>query len=141
MADQSCSSCGKALATGDVLYNERGDIVCTGCNEKAGLLGNETRAAKNVKIAAITSAVAGAAALVAMGIAFVLAFWAAAIASVSSGVFAINGVSGVGSERFVKYLTSRDKTVIWVCSALGFAFTGYAAVVLRLHPWTGFTGG
>jgi uncharacterized Zn finger protein (UPF0148 family) len=58
MADGTCSSCGKALATADILYNDRGDVVCGDCSVKADIKGDEKRAANNVKIAALTCLVA-----------------------------------------------------------------------------------
>ncbi len=55
MADTACSSCGKALATGDVLYNPQGVVICADCSTKAEIQGDEKRAAGNIRIAAYTS--------------------------------------------------------------------------------------
>jgi hypothetical protein len=128
MADSACSSCGKALATSDILYNTQGNVVCVECNAKADLQGDEQRAARNIKLAAITCAVAGVAGFIALGIAFGLAFWPSVIACIASGMFALNGLHGPGAARFVAYLTKTDKLVIWVCCGLGFALTAYEAL-------------
>jgi len=124
MAD-TCSSCGKTLAPSDVLYNDQGNVICAECTAKADIQGDERRAAKNIKLAAITCAIAGVAGFVALGIAFGLAFWPSAVLCIVSGLFAINGLHGPGAARFVAYLTPGDKLVIWVCCAIGGALTAY----------------
>jgi len=139
MADSACSSCGKALATSDILYNDQGNIICVECSAKADIQGDEKRAARNIKVAAMTCAAAGIAGFVALGIGFGLAFWPSVIVCVASAIFALNGLHGPGAERFVKYLTGGDRIVIYVGSAIGLALTTYEALIfggyVHFTPW------
>ncbi|HEY1551580.1 MAG TPA: hypothetical protein VGG28_27320 [Kofleriaceae bacterium] len=127
----TCTGCGIELATADVLYTTRGDVVCVKCNDKAELAGDEDKAAQNIKRAAIVSAIGGVFGFGAISVAFVLGFYAAAIITVSSGVFAINGLMGSDSARFAKLLTRRDRTITWIALAIGLAATIYEALVFN----------
>jgi hypothetical protein len=127
----TCTGCGAQLATADVLYNTRGDAVCAACSDKAGLADDELKAARNIRRAALVSAVAGVFGFCAISVAFVLGFYAAAIITVSSGVFAVNGMMGSDSARFAKLLTKQDRIVTWTCLAIGAACTIYEALVFN----------
>jgi hypothetical protein len=130
MADTTCTTCGKALAQADILYNTSGNVVCLDCSTKAEIKGDEGRAARNIKIAAFTCIGAAIVGFLAFGVGFGLGFWPSAIASVASGVFALNGIAGPGSEKFVAYLSGTDKTLIWVCTLIGFAITAFEVLVI-----------
>ncbi len=119
------------FVTADVLYNERGDVVCAACTEKAGLAGDERKAAQNIKRAAIVAAVGGGFGAAALAVVFMLGFYVAAVVTISSGVFAINGMMGANSERFAKLLTPRDRMVTWIGIAIGLAATIYEALVFN----------
>jgi hypothetical protein len=124
MAESICSGCAKALAPSDVLYTGEAKIVCADCSGKAEISRDEARSARNIKRAALTCLVAallGFAALVTM---FALGFWACAIISVSAGLFAANSMISNG-ERFLRYLSAVDKTVIWVCTLVGLGIAGF----------------
>jgi hypothetical protein len=135
----TCTGCGAQLATADVLYNERGDVVCAACTEKAGLAGDELKAARNIKRAALVSAVGGVFGFCALSVAFGLGFYAGAIAAVSSGLFAVNGMIGSDSARFTKLLTASDRSVTWTGVAIGLGLSAYETLafagVLPFHSW------
>jgi DNA-directed RNA polymerase subunit RPC12/RpoP len=139
MADTTCSTCGKALAQPEILYNTSGNVVCLDCSTKAEIKGDEGRAARNIKIAAFTCLGTAVVSFLAFGVGFGLGFWPAAIAAVASGVFAINGIAGPGAEKFVAYLSKTDKTLVWVCTAIGFAFIAYEVLAMggaiHFKPW------
>ena len=137
MADATCSSCGKALATSDILYNTRGDVVCVECNAKADIVGDEKRAANNIRIAAITCFLAGGAALAAFFVDFGLGFIAGGVISVTAGFFAMNGMAGKGAAKFVAYLSPSAKTVVWVLALGGLAIDFFMLLcwgdVIHIH--------
>lgn len=139
MTTVACSSCGKALAQSDVLYDTEARVVCADCAGKAEIRGDERRAARNIKIAAITSAIAGVVAFFALGTGVGLAFWPAIITAAASGVFAVNGMAGSGAERFVAYLTPGERITTWVCAGIGFALAAYELLAIGgkvpFHMW------
>ncbi len=124
MAETACSSCGKALGPSDILYNEQALVVCADCTMKAQIVGDEKNAARNIRIAAYTCLVAGLFGFAALKVAFSLGFYAAAIASVASGLFAGQGMIN-GDERFLSKLTSAQRITIWICTGLGLAIAAY----------------
>jgi predicted RNA-binding Zn-ribbon protein involved in translation (DUF1610 family) len=118
VADATCASCGKGLASNDVLYTGEAKIVCAECAGKAEISRDEARSARNIKRAALTCLVAALLGLAALMTMFALGFWACAVISVSAGLFAGNSMISNG-ERFLRYLSPVDKTVIWVCTLGG----------------------
>jgi hypothetical protein len=137
----TCTGCGAQLATADVLYNERGEVVCAACTEKAGLADDERKAGRNIKRAALASAVGGVFGFCALSVAFGLGFYVGAIAAVSSGLFALNGLVGADADRFTKTMTASDRAVTWIGLAIGLglsvyetlAFAGVAPFRLWIH--------
>jgi hypothetical protein len=138
MADGTCSSCGKALATADILYNDRGDVVCSDCAAKADIKGDEGRAANNIKIAAITCLAGAIFAGSAFFVGFGLGFFSAGVISVAAGFFALNGLAGPGAEKFVAYLSPAAKSTAWVCVSLGVAIDIFVTMcwgdVIHIRP-------
>lgn len=135
----ACATCGKQLALADVLYDERGEVTCATCTEKAGLAGDERKAGRNIKIAAISSAIGAVVAFCALSTAFGLGFYVGGIAAVSSGLFALNGMVGSGSERFASLLSRRDRIVTWIGIAIGLGLSAYLTLALfglvPFHLW------
>ena len=124
MSEAICSGCTKALAPGDVLYTGEAKIVCAECAGKAEISRDEASSARNIKRAALTclvAAVLGFGSLITM---FGLGFWACAIISVGAGLFAANSMISNG-ERFLRYLSAADKTVIWVCTLAGLGIAAF----------------
>jgi hypothetical protein len=126
----TCSGCGVALATADVLYNERGEVVCVACNETAEIARDERNAGRNIERAGVVSAIAGVFGFCALGVGFGLGFWVGAILAVSSGLFALNGMIGGDAARFTKSLTASDRTITWIGLAIGLGLAGYQALVI-----------
>jgi hypothetical protein len=139
MTTAACSACGKSLAQSDVLYDTEARVVCADCAGKAEIRGDERRAARNIKIAGITSAIAGVVAFFALGTGVGLAFWPAIVTTAASGVFAVNGMAGPGAARFVAYLTPGERVTTWVSTGIGFALGAYELLAIGgkvpFHMW------
>jgi hypothetical protein len=122
----------------DILYNERGDVVCSECAAKADIQGDEKRAANNIKIASITCLLGAIFAGAAFFVGFGLGFLAAGVISVAAGMFALNGIAGQGAAKFVAYLTPAAKTTIWVCTGIGIAIDVFVTLcwgdVIHIRP-------
>jgi hypothetical protein len=119
MTEQACSRCGKSLAAADVLYAPDASVICGECSAKAEIVRDEGRAAGNLRKAAWSSLGSGVLAFfgpIAMVGVITYFFIAGAIVS---AIFALTGVSS-GNERFTKYLTSSQRTMIWVCCMTAF---------------------
>ena len=101
-----------------MLYTDEAKIVCADCAGKAEISRDEGRSARNIKRAALTCLVAALLGLAALVTMFVVGFWASAVISVAAGLFAANSMLTNG-ERFLRYLSAVDKTVIWVCTVVG----------------------
>jgi len=124
-----CSSCGQALATADILYTEDARVVCLACSSKREIVRDEQRAARNIKIAAFTCLGAALFGFGSFAIGFGLFFYAAAIVSVASGIYA-GGALINGHDRFTQHMTSADKTLAWICTGLGLAVAGFETLVI-----------
>jgi hypothetical protein len=135
----ACATCSKELATADVLYDERGEVICATCTEQAGLARDERKAGRNVKVAGITSAVGAVFGFLALVTGFGLGFYVGAIAAISSGLFALNGLVGSGSARFTKLMSKADITVTWIGLAIGFGLSAYETLgmvgVVTIRLW------
>ncbi|HEX4453733.1 MAG TPA: hypothetical protein VH143_22840 [Kofleriaceae bacterium] len=135
----TCTGCGTELATADVLYSPRGEVVCAACTDKAGLADDERKAGRNIRRAAVVSAVGGVFGFCALSVAFGLGFYAGAIAAVSSGLFALNGLVGADAERFTKTMTASDRGVAWIGLAIGLGLSIYETLafagVMPFHLW------
>ena len=129
MADAICSGCNKPLAAHDVLYTAEAKIVCAECNGKAEISRDESRSARNIKRAAFTCLGAALFGLACMMMMFALGFWPCAIISVASGLFAANSMISNG-ERFLRYLTAFDKTLIWVCTLAGLGIAAFETLAM-----------
>jgi hypothetical protein len=124
MSESICSGCNKALAPGDVLYTDQAKIICVECAGKAEISRDEASSARNIKRAALTclvAAILGFGSLITM---FSLGFWACAVISVGAGLFAANSMISNG-ERFLRYLSPADKTMIWVCTLGGLGIAAF----------------
>jgi hypothetical protein len=129
MAQAICSGCNQPLATGDVLYTDEAQIVCAACAGKAEISRDEARSARNIKRAAVTCLAAAVLSFGALITMFGLGFWACAIISVSAGLFAANSMISNG-ERFLRYLSAADKTVIWVCTLAGLGIAAFETLAM-----------
>ncbi len=119
--DATCTSCGKAIATAEIVYTEQAKIVCTPCSLAREITRDAGRAARNIKISAVTALLAGVFGLGGMAIDFALFFYAGAIISIGATLLAWRPFVLPGSERFTKYLTKADRTVIFACAGLALA--------------------
>ena len=128
MSTTACSSCGKALAPSDILYTEDAKVVCVECSTKREIVRDEKGAARNIRMASFTCL--GAAL-------FGLFFYAGAIISIASGVFAGQAIMSAGDERFTKHISPGEKTVIIACTVLGLAISSFETLVmLGVIEWT-----
>lgn len=130
--DASCTSCGKAISGAEIVYTENAKIVCSTCSLDREIKRDEGRAARNIKISAITALLAGIFGFGGMWIDFSLFFYAGAVISVAAAIFAWKPFVLPGSERFTQYLTKADRTVIFICAGL--------AVVIALLELLGIKG-
>ncbi len=62
--------------------------------------------------------------LAALKVAFGLGFYAAAIISVASAIFAGQAMIG-GDERFLSKLTPAQRITIWICTGIGLLIAAY----------------
>jgi hypothetical protein len=125
METQACSMCGKALSGSDILYTEDARVVCNGCSAKAEISRDEGRAARNIKGAAWSCLGASVFAW------FFNPFFIVNIAALLSGIFAIKSVLP-GNERFTRYLSPGERTMIWVVTIIGFVLTGLELLVFLI---------
>jgi hypothetical protein len=129
-AMETCVGCQKSLALGDVLYNENGQVVCSECTDKAGIVGDEKKAAGNIKKAAFTCVGLAVLSLACMAAGFGLGFWPSAIAGVLAGLFVMSSLFVGNNDRFTKYLSAADKTTILVCTLIGLGICSYETLAL-----------
>lgn len=125
----SCSSCGTALATADILYTEDARIVCLACSSKREIARDEKRAARNVKLSSFTCLGAAIFGFASFAIGFGLFFYAAAVVSIASGVYAGNALIN-GHDRVTQHMTPADKAIAWACTGLGLAIAGFETLVI-----------
>ena len=130
---EPCTVCGTPLAPTDVLYTAEAKVVCAACNDKADLLDTDKRAARNIVRAAWGSVGAGVAAMLGpLAMLGIITYMFVAIAWVSAG-FAVQSLGrSADNDRFTKHLSSAQRSLVWVCSTIGFALgalaaSGYAA--------------
>lgn len=108
--DATCSTCGRPISGGDVLYSPEGATLCPACNAGRELLDADKRAAANIKASAWS----------ALGLAilslFLNPFFLVTIAAVSSGVYAIKSLQP-DNERFAKHVASSRITIMFAAIA------------------------
>ena len=114
--------CGKAISGSDILYTEDARVVCNACSATAEISRDEGRAARNIKTAAWTCLGASVFAW------FFNPFFLVNVGAILSGIFAIKSVLP-GNERFTKYLTGGERTMIWVVTIIGLVLTGLELIV------------
>jgi hypothetical protein len=135
----SCSSCGTTLALADVLYTEDARIVCGACNTKREIVRDEKGAARNIRLASFTCLGAALFGFAAFAVGFGLFFYAGAIISVASGIFAGQAILSSGEARFTKHISPGEKVVIIACTGLGLAIASFETlVILDVIEWTPF---
>ena len=136
-AMSTCSSCGKALAAADVLYTEDAKIVCTACNVKQEIVRDEKGAARNIRMAAFTCLGAALFGFAAFSVGYGLFFYAGAIISIASGIFAGQAILSAGDERFTKHISPAEKIVIIAATVIGLAISSFETlVILGVIEWT-----
>jgi hypothetical protein len=132
MSTTNCSSCGKTLATADILYTEDAQVVCVDCQGKREIVRDEKGAARNIRIASFTCLGAGLFGFGAFAIGIGLFFYAAGAISVAAGFFVLNGMYGGGKkdEQFTKHISTSERTVILVCTYAGLAIALFEVLVI-----------
>ena len=139
MSTQACTSCGKALAPTDVLYTEDAKIVCVECSTKREIVGDEKRAARNIRMASFTCLGAALLGFASFAVGYGLFFYAGAIISFASGIFAGQAILSASDDRFTKHISPGEKTVIIACTVIGLALSSFETlVILDVIPWTPF---
>jgi hypothetical protein len=132
-----CSSCGKALAAADILYTDEAKIVCVECSTKREIVRDEKGAARNIRMASFTCLGAALFGFAAFAVGYGLFFYAGAIISVASGIFAGQAILSAGDERFTKHISPGEKTVIIICTVLGLAISSFETlVIMGVIEWT-----
>jgi hypothetical protein len=133
----TCSGCGVALAPSDVLYSSDAKPVCLACNSKTDLVDTDKRAAANIVRAGWVAVGAGILScfgqIALMGI---LAYFIVATSVISAG-YALNSLSP-SNERFSKYLTAGQKTVVQVTAVAGIVFSMLTVGGIPLRLFYGF---
>ncbi|MBA3818719.1 MAG: hypothetical protein H0X17_07490 [Deltaproteobacteria bacterium] len=129
MSPTPCSSCGKALATADILYTEDARVVCLECSSKREIQRDEKGAARNIKIASFTCLAAALFGFAAFYIGFGLFFWTSAIISVASGVYAAQAFM-MGEDRFTAHLEPSEKLLIMICTGIGLAICAFETLLV-----------
>jgi hypothetical protein len=133
----TCSTCGTALKPADVLYTDDARIVCVACSTKREIVRDEKGAARNIRVASFTCLGAALFGFAAFSIGFGLFFYAGAIISVASGVFAGQAILSRDDVRFTKHIAPGEKGVIIVCTALGLLISSFETlVILGVIDWT-----
>ncbi len=139
MTTTACSSCGKQLATADILYTEEALPICGDCSGKQEIVRDEKRAARNIRFAAVTCLGAAIFGFAAFSVGIGLFFYAFAITSVAAGIFAGQAILA-GDERFMRHVTPAQKTMMIVCTVAGLAFASFETLVILgvihwIPPW------
>ncbi|MDQ3368962.1 MAG: hypothetical protein M3680_26355 [Myxococcota bacterium] len=129
MSPTPCSSCGKALATADILYTEDARVSCLACSAKREIERDERGAARNIKLASFTCLAAALFGFAAFYIGFGLFFWTSAVISVASGVYAAQAFV-VGEDRFTAHLAPSEKLVTMICTGLGLAICAFETLLM-----------
>jgi len=140
MATTACSSCGKALAPADILYTEDAKVVCVECSTKREIVRDEKGAARNIRMAAFTCLGAALFGFAAFSVGYGLFFYAGAIISIASGIFAGQAIISAGDDRFTKHISPAEKTVIVACTFIGLAISSFETLVMFgviewIPPW------
>lgn len=140
MSTTACSSCGKALAPADILYTEDAKIVCVECSTKREIVRDERGAARNIRMASFTCLGAALFGFASFAVGYGLFFYAGAIISVASGIFAGQALMSAGDDRFTKHISPGEKTVIIACTVLGLAIASFETLVMLgviewIPPW------
>jgi uncharacterized membrane protein len=118
-----CTGCGKQISGDQVLYTTDARVVCPACSEKAALVGDESRAANNIKRAAWS-------ALISSLVVWVFdPFFLFDILGIVSAIYALGSMRR-GNEQFTRYLTDGGRTQIWVCSILGLVILGIHIILI-----------
>jgi len=126
---EACSVCGTSLAPAETLYTTDAKVVCSGCNAQADLVDTDKRAARNIVRAAWSAFGLGAASMFGP-FAYIgwLTYLIVAMAWISAG-FAVQSLArGGDNDRFTKYLSATQRTMVWVLSALGFGLGVFTAL-------------
>jgi hypothetical protein len=135
----TCSTCGKALAPADILYTDDARVVCVTCSTKQEIVRDEKGAARNIRMASFTCLGAALFGFAAFSVGFGLFFYAGAIISIASGIFAGQAILSSGDERFTKHIAPGEKTVIVFCTVLGLLISSFETlVILGVIQWTPF---
>jgi hypothetical protein len=140
MSTTACTSCGKALAPADILYTEDAQVVCVDCSTKREIVRDEKGAARNIRIAAFTCLGAALFGFAAFSVGIGLFFYAGAIISVASGIFAGQAMISGGDERFTKHISPAEKTVIVASTLIGLGIASFETLVIFgviewIPPW------
>jgi len=139
MSTTACSSCGKSLAPADILYSEDAQIVCVDCSTKRAIVRDEKGAARNIRMASFTCLGAALFGFASFAVGYGLFFYAGAIISIASGIFAGQAILSGGEERFTKHISPGEKTVIVACTFIGLAISSFETLVMMgVIEWTPF---
>ena len=140
MSTTACSQCGKALTPDAILYTEDAAVVCVDCNTKREIVRDERGAARNIRAASFTCLGAALLSFASFSVGFGLFFYAGAIISIASGIFAGTAIMSAGDERFTKHISPGEKTVIIACTVLGLGISSFETLVMLgvidwIPPW------
>ena len=136
----ACSSCQKQLALADVLYTEDAQPVCSECSGKREILGDEKRAARNIRYAAQTCLGAAIFGFAAFCIGIGLFFYFFAFTSVAAGLYAGQAVMFAPEDRFTKHISLGERMWIIICTVAGLMIAGFETLVILgvihwIPPW------
>jgi hypothetical protein len=132
---ETCSGCGTAVATSNVVYNAMAQVLCPGCAAKAEIVRDEGRAAGNLKAAGWSAVGTGVLAFIGpIAMLGVITYFFAATSMISA-IVVINGLSR-GNERFTKYLSTGQRSIAWTCAIVGITLSalGVLGVPLLFMP-------
>ena len=140
MSTTACTSCGKALAPADILYTEDAKIVCIACSTKREIVRDEKGAARNIRMASFTCLGAALFGFASFAVGYALFFYAGAIISVASGIFAGQAILSAGEERFTKHISPGERVVIIACTVIGLGIASFETLVITgfiewVPPW------